>query len=150
MSVCSNVDPCFLLQDLQVSEYVLSNEMVSMALAMVSEDPAVNTILAELFAEQGNELYVHSAARYLRENETLNMYDITRRARQKREVVIGYKQRSAQLPEINPKCKGVRCLSLVSASKLCSTHGGKDCTVLHGSSALQGMTEAFVVMASQS
>lgn len=54
------------LQDLHVSEYVLSNELVSMALAMVAESPAVNVILAELFTVDGNELYIHQAARYLR------------------------------------------------------------------------------------
>ena len=49
-----------------MSEYVLSNELVSMALAMVAESPAVNVILAELFTVDGNELYIHPAARYLR------------------------------------------------------------------------------------
>ena len=55
-----------MLQDLHVSEYVLSNELVSMALAMVAESPAVNVILAELFTVDGNELYIHPAGRYLR------------------------------------------------------------------------------------
>ncbi len=49
-----------------MSEFVLSNELVSMALAMVAENPEVNTILSELFTPDGNELYVHPASRYLR------------------------------------------------------------------------------------
>ena len=44
----------------------MSNELVSMTLAMVSESREVNTILKELFTPEGNELYVHPAARYLR------------------------------------------------------------------------------------
>ncbi len=51
---------------MRVSEFVMSNELVSMTLAMVSESREVNTILKELFAPEGNELYVHPAARYLR------------------------------------------------------------------------------------
>lgn len=49
-----------------MSEFVLSNELVSMALAMVAENPDVNDILSELFTPDGNELYVHPASRYLR------------------------------------------------------------------------------------
>ena len=45
---------------------MLSNELVSMALAMVAENPEVNDILSELFTPDGNELYVHPASRYLR------------------------------------------------------------------------------------
>ena len=48
-----------------MSEYVLSNELVSMALAMVAESHTVNSILAELFTVGGSELYSHPAARYL-------------------------------------------------------------------------------------
>ena len=44
----------------------MSNELVSMTLAMVSESREVNTILKELFTPEGNELCVHPAARYLR------------------------------------------------------------------------------------
>lgn len=36
----------------QISDYVLSNELVSMALAMVSEDQQINKVLDELFDEQ--------------------------------------------------------------------------------------------------
>ena len=49
-----------------MSEFVLSNELVSMALAMVAENPEVNDILSELFTPDGNELYVHPSSRYLR------------------------------------------------------------------------------------
>ncbi len=58
-------------QELEVSEFVLSNELVSMALAMVAENPEVNDILSELFTPDGNELYVHPASRYLRCAPTL-------------------------------------------------------------------------------
>ena len=54
------------MQELHIGEFVLSNELVSMTLAMVSENRDVNTLLRELFTPAGNELYVLPAARYLR------------------------------------------------------------------------------------
>lgn len=36
----------------RISDYVLSNELVSMALAMVAEDKQINRVLEELFFEQ--------------------------------------------------------------------------------------------------
>lgn len=36
----------------RISDYVLSNELVSMALAMVAEDQQINRVLEELFAEE--------------------------------------------------------------------------------------------------
>jgi len=54
------------MQGMRVSEFVMSNELVSMTLAMVSESREVNTILKELFTPEGNELCIHPAARYLR------------------------------------------------------------------------------------
>lgn len=41
-----------LLSMSKISDYVLSNELVSMALAMVSEDRQINDVLEELFAEE--------------------------------------------------------------------------------------------------
>ena len=35
-----------------MSDYVLSNELVNMALAMVAEDRQINDVLEELFAEE--------------------------------------------------------------------------------------------------
>lgn len=42
----------------RISDYVLSNELVSMALAMVAEDKQINRVLEELFAE---EVFCHTS-----------------------------------------------------------------------------------------
>lgn len=36
----------------RISDYVLSNELVSMSLAMIAEDKQINRVLEELFAEK--------------------------------------------------------------------------------------------------
>ncbi|KAI3928130.1 hypothetical protein MKW98_023731 [Papaver atlanticum] len=62
----------------RISDYVLSNEFVSMALAMVAEDKQINWVLEELFAEEGSEM-CRPAEFYLYDQEELCFYDIMRR-----------------------------------------------------------------------
>ncbi|GLJ25535.1 hypothetical protein SUGI_0489020 [Cryptomeria japonica] len=92
----------------RISDYVLSNELVSMALAMVAEDRQINCVLEELFSEEGNEMYIRRAEFYLDDQEELNFYEIMVRARQRREIAIGYRLASADQPIINPPDKGTQ------------------------------------------
>ncbi|KAG5580738.1 hypothetical protein H5410_051365 [Solanum commersonii] len=89
----------------RISDYVLSNELVSMALAMVAEDKQINRVLEELFAEEGNELCIKPAEFYLYDQEEVCFYDIMRRGRQRREIVIGYRIAAAERAVINPAGK---------------------------------------------
>ncbi|KAL9267635.1 Ion channel DMI1-like protein [Drosera capensis] len=75
----------------RISDYVLSNELVSMALAMVAEDKQINRVLEELFAAEGNEMCIRPAEFYLHDQEELCFYEIMLRGRERREIVIGYR-----------------------------------------------------------
>lgn len=94
-----------LLSMSKISDYVLSNELVSMALAMVAEDRQINDVLEELFAEEGNELHIRPADLYLDRGEEISFYEIVLRARQRREIVIGYRIANAEKAVINPPAK---------------------------------------------
>ncbi|XP_058202385.1 ion channel CASTOR-like isoform X3 [Rhododendron vialii] len=94
-----------LLSMSKISDYVLSNELVSMALAMVAEDRQINDVLEELFAEEGNEMHIRQADLYIREGEELSFYEVLLRARQRREIVIGYRLANAEKAVINPPAK---------------------------------------------
>lgn len=89
----------------RISDYVLSNELVSMALAMVAEDKQINRVLEELFAEEGNEMCIKPAEFYLYDQEELCFYDIMIRGRQRQEIVIGYRLANAERAIINPEQK---------------------------------------------
>ncbi|XP_004305413.1 PREDICTED: ion channel DMI1-like [Fragaria vesca subsp. vesca] len=89
----------------RISDYVLSNELVSMALAMVAEDKQINRVLEELFAEEGNEMCIKPAELYLYDQEELCFYDIMLRGRQRREVVIGFRLANTERAIINPSQK---------------------------------------------
>ncbi|XP_047315066.1 probable ion channel POLLUX [Impatiens glandulifera] len=89
----------------RIGDYVLSNELVSMALAMVAEDKQINRVLEELFAEEGNELCIKPAEFYLYDQEELCFYDIMVRGRQRNEIVIGYRLANTENAIINPENK---------------------------------------------
>ncbi|KAK4253438.1 hypothetical protein QN277_010742 [Acacia crassicarpa] len=97
-----------LLSMSKISDYVLSNELVSMALAMVAEDRQINDVLEELFAEEGNEMHIRQADLYLFEGEELSFYEIMLRARQRRDIMIGYRLTNAERAVINPPAKNDR------------------------------------------
>lgn len=86
----------------RISDYVLSNELVSMALAMVAEDKQINRVLEELFAEEGSEMCIKPSEFYLYDQEELCFYDIMIRGRQRDEIVIGYRLATAERAVINP------------------------------------------------
>ncbi|KAF5185250.1 Ion channel like [Thalictrum thalictroides] len=92
----------------RISDYVLSNELVSMALAMVAEDKQINRVLEELFAEEGNEMCIRPAEFYLYDQEELCFYDIMIRGRQRQEIVIGYRLAAAERAIINPLDKALQ------------------------------------------
>lgn len=54
---------------------------------------------------QGNELHIRQADLYLREGEELSFYEVLLRARQRREIVIGYRSANAERAVINPPAK---------------------------------------------
>ncbi|XWS40389.1 hypothetical protein CRYUN_Cryun18bG0137000 [Craigia yunnanensis] len=89
----------------RISDYVLSNELVSMALAMVAGDKQINRVLEELFAEEGNEMCIKPAEFYLFDQEELCFYDIMLRGRQRQEIVIGYRLANSERAIINPPKK---------------------------------------------
>ncbi|GAB4848105.1 Probable ion channel sym8 [Ancistrocladus abbreviatus] len=92
----------------RISDYVLSNELVSMALAMVAEDKQINRVLEELFAEEGNEMCIKPAEFYLYDQEELCFYEIMIRGRQRQEIVIGYRLANSEHAIINPVQKSER------------------------------------------
>lgn len=92
----------------RISDYVLSNELVSMALAMVAEDKQINRVLEELFAEKGNEMCIKPAEFYLYDQEELSFYEVMIRGRQRQEIVIGYRLFETEHAVINPPRKEQR------------------------------------------
>lgn len=60
---------------------VMSNSLISAALAMISENREVNKLLAELLSADGDEAYVRDARRYIHDGENASFFTVMRRAR---------------------------------------------------------------------
>lgn len=89
----------------QVSDYVVSNELVSMALATVAERREIADVWTELFSADGQEIYLRDARHYVRPGDPASFRDIAERARGHDELAIGYRVGNDTL-HLNPADKG--------------------------------------------
>jgi ion channel POLLUX/CASTOR len=81
-----------------VDDFVISNRLVSMFLAQISEQPGIQTVYDDLFQEEGSEIYLKPAWLYLEKlPATVKFADLIALA-QKRdgEVCIGYKLKALE------------------------------------------------------
>lgn len=120
--------------------YIMSNQIISSVIAQVSEDKdmcvsfhhlecksnvlliyysffflfARNAVLKEMLTAEGSETYIRSVSRYIdfkKENE-MSFWDVSLRARQYREVVVGFKPENLDFKQashliVNPPDKSV-------------------------------------------
>ncbi len=72
-------------------DFIVSDRLVSLILAQVSEDKALNAIFADLFDPEGVEIYLKPATDYIRSEEAVSFYTVVEAARRRGEVAIGYR-----------------------------------------------------------
>jgi len=85
-----------LIQLANISNYVMSNDLISSVLAQVSENRSMNGILQYLMAADGSEVYLKSARLYAMEGEEVNYWGIMSRARSMGQCAIGYRKFGAE------------------------------------------------------
>eukprot|EP00602_Paraphysomonas_sp_CaronLab_P007396 CAMPEP_0185036140 /NCGR_PEP_ID=MMETSP1103-20130426/28660_1 /TAXON_ID=36769 /ORGANISM="Paraphysomonas bandaiensis, Strain Caron Lab Isolate" /LENGTH=794 /DNA_ID=CAMNT_0027573553 /DNA_START=160 /DNA_END=2544 /DNA_ORIENTATION=- len=89
-----------------VTDYVTSNELLSMVIAMVSEQREVNHILKELLSSDGNEIYLVPVSTYLKKQTEASFYELMALAKSVNHLTVGYKIRENVV--INPADKRKR------------------------------------------
>ncbi|KAL7517511.1 hypothetical protein ACHAWX_002430 [Stephanocyclus meneghinianus] len=94
--------------------YIMSNQIISAVMAQVSEEKDINIVLREILTAEGSETFIRPISRFvdLSEEDTLSFWDVALRARQRREVAIGYKPQDMDFKEaahliINPPDKSI-------------------------------------------
>ncbi|EKX53191.1 hypothetical protein GUITHDRAFT_84343 [Guillardia theta CCMP2712] len=82
-----------LLRELDCKGYVMSNKIISNALAQVAENSAMNIVMSELLASTGNELFLEDASEFVdtQEGSAVPFWEIALRASQRNFVAIGYR-----------------------------------------------------------
>jgi voltage-gated potassium channel Kch len=72
-------------------DFIVSDRLISLMLSQVSENKALNAVLADIFDPEGSEIYLKPAASYVRLGEPVNFYTVVEAAQRRGEVAMGYR-----------------------------------------------------------
>ena len=87
-----------------ISDYIMSNRLMSKVMAMVAETEAIGPLFDILFAEEGDEIYVRDVRYYCAIGEALSFWQLASRARGRGDIALGYKRGGAEVT-LNPEDK---------------------------------------------
>jgi voltage-gated potassium channel Kch len=83
-----------LAQVTRADDFVVSDNMISLMLSQISENPELSLVFQDLFDPEGSEIYLKPAEEYVNMNTPLNFYTVVEAARQRNQVAIGYRLQS--------------------------------------------------------
>jgi len=75
----------------KADDFIVSDKLVSLMLAQISENKELNAVFADIFDPEGSEIYLKLAQNYVRTDTPVNFYTVVEAARQKGEVALGYR-----------------------------------------------------------
>ena len=75
----------------QVNDFIVSNRLLSLLMAQISENKLLNLVFADLFDAEGSEIYLKEVAKYVNISEPVNFYTVVEAAARHGEAAIGYK-----------------------------------------------------------
>lgn len=76
-------------------DFIVSDRLISLMMAQVTENPGLNAVFEDLFDPNSAELYLKPAGSYVRTGKETNFYTVLEAARQRDEVAIGYRLAAA-------------------------------------------------------
>lgn len=79
----------------RADDYIVSDQLISLALAQISENKALNAVLQDLFDPAGSEVYLKPAGDYVRPGAPVSFYTVVEAARRRGEVAFGYRRQDA-------------------------------------------------------
>ena len=72
-------------------DFVVSDHLISLALAQISENKSLGPIFNSLFDPHGNEIYLKPVENYVKIDQPVSFYTLVEAALRKNETVIGYR-----------------------------------------------------------
>jgi hypothetical protein len=75
----------------QADDFIISDKIISLMLAQVSENKYLNLVFEDIFDPEGSEIYLKSANEYVLPGQPINFYTVMDAARKRNEVAIGYR-----------------------------------------------------------
>ncbi|HCR49397.1 MAG TPA: potassium transporter TrkA [Bacteroidetes bacterium] len=78
----------------QVDDFIISDQLVSLVLAQVSENKALAAVFEDLFDADGAELYLKPASEYVETQKDLSFYTVVEAAKARNEIAIGWRRQA--------------------------------------------------------
>ncbi len=75
----------------RADDFIVSDKLISLMLAQVSENKALNSVFTDIFDPEGSEIYLKPANDYVKLNTEMDFFTIIESAARYGEVAIGYK-----------------------------------------------------------
>jgi voltage-gated potassium channel Kch len=75
----------------RADDFVVSDNLISLMLAQISESNHLNHIFKDLFDPEGSEIYLRPAGDYVQLGQPLDFYTVLEAGRRRGEVAIGYR-----------------------------------------------------------
>jgi voltage-gated potassium channel Kch len=75
----------------QVDDFIVSEHLVSLMMAQISEDPDLYNIFMDLFDPEGTEIYLKPIGDYVATGQPVIFYTVVEAARRRGETAIGYR-----------------------------------------------------------
>ena len=75
----------------QVDDLIVSDKLVALLLAQISENSGLDAVFGTLLAAEGCEMYLRPASRYVTEGAEVDFYTVLEAARRREETAIGYR-----------------------------------------------------------
>jgi ion channel POLLUX/CASTOR len=75
----------------RADDFIVSDKLISLMLAQVSENKALNAVFTDIFDPEGSEIYLKPAKDYVKLNTELDFYAVIESAARLGEVAIGFK-----------------------------------------------------------
>ncbi len=91
-----------LAQVAKVNDFIVSDTIISLLIAQVSENNQLNAVFEDIFDSDGSEIYLKPAESYVRLQEPVSFYAVVESARRKGETAFGYKIAAETDSETNP------------------------------------------------
>ncbi|MCU0430062.1 MAG: hypothetical protein MUF42_08835 [Cytophagaceae bacterium] len=74
----------------KADDFIISDRIISLILAQISENKELAIVFEDLFDAEGNEIYIKSYKEYMAPSTRTNFYSVLHAASQRKEVAFGY------------------------------------------------------------
>jgi hypothetical protein len=80
-----------LAQVARVNDFIVSDQLIGLMLAQISQNKALNAVFTDMFDPEGSEIYLRPAADYVRSGLPVTFATVVESARRRNQTAIGYK-----------------------------------------------------------